>query len=286
MSYFVVTGMPVLNFWWCLLRVSKPDWVLPYSPLQRWTYHTFPEIHLWCYTCQSLDSWHDSRLLPYMHQHRWDLAQSRTGNHCAEDERATIVPATWLPKQTLNWSVISNMYLLTYYLLIQLKYFEKYWRLLSVLSDLNWALEREKSECCELLDHQTIDWFAWTSRLGNCQYSNASRESTLSSIFQLLSKTLNVEQKVEIWTPNPHFFFKVLLPDTFTCPILETLVDLSLFWISGDIPSGFQSQSRFCLIRFLQREMECTFPKIHLWFYTCEPLDSWHGHQLLPYMHQ
>ena len=31
MSYFVVTGTPVLNFWWCLHWVSKPEWVLPYS---------------------------------------------------------------------------------------------------------------------------------------------------------------------------------------------------------------------------------------------------------------
>ena len=39
------------------------------------------------------------------------------------------------------------------------------------------------------------------------------------------------------------FFF---LSDTFTCPILGPLVPL--FWISGDVSSGFQSQSGFCLI--------------------------------------
>ena len=37
------------------------------------------------------------------------------------------------------------------------------------------------------------------------------------------------------------FFFKVFLSDTFTCPILGPLVPL--FWISGDVSSGFQSQS-------------------------------------------
>ena len=31
MSYFGATGTPVLDFWWRLLWVSKPEWVLPYS---------------------------------------------------------------------------------------------------------------------------------------------------------------------------------------------------------------------------------------------------------------
>ena len=42
------------------------------------------------------------------------------------------------------------------------------------------------------------------------------------------------------------FFFKVFLADT--CPFLGPLVPL--FWISGDVSSGFQSQSGFCLIRY------------------------------------
>ena len=45
-------------------------------------------------------------------------------------------------------------------------------------------------------------------------------------------------------------FFNVFLSDTFTCPILGTLVPL--FWISGDVFSGFQSQSRFCLIHIAE----------------------------------
>ena len=44
------------------------------------------------------------------------------------------------------------------------------------------------------------------------------------------------------------FFFLIFCRDTFTCPILGPLV--TLFWISGDISSGFQSQSGFCLIRY------------------------------------
>ena len=42
------------------------------------------------------------------------------------------------------------------------------------------------------------------------------------------------------------FFFLKFLADT--CPFFGPLVPL--FWISGDVSSGFQSQSRFCLIRY------------------------------------
>ena len=42
------------------------------------------------------------------------------------------------------------------------------------------------------------------------------------------------------------FFKKKFLADT--CPFLGPLVPL--FWISGDVSSGFQSQSGFCLIRY------------------------------------
>ena len=31
MSFFGATGTPVLDFWWRLFWVSKPEWVLPYS---------------------------------------------------------------------------------------------------------------------------------------------------------------------------------------------------------------------------------------------------------------
>ena len=57
------TDTPILDFWWCLLWVSKPEWVLPYSSLVE-AYvlrYTFPEIHLWCNTCQPLGGQHGSR---------------------------------------------------------------------------------------------------------------------------------------------------------------------------------------------------------------------------------
>ena len=40
------------------------------------------------------------------------------------------------------------------------------------------------------------------------------------------------------------------LSDSFKCPILGSLVPL--FWISGDVSSGFQSQSGFYFIRIVQ----------------------------------
>ena len=46
------------------------------------------------------------------------------------------------------------------------------------------------------------------------------------------------------------FFFKFLLD---TCPFVGPLIPL--FWTSGDISSGFQSQSGFCLIRTWRRRM-------------------------------
>ena len=50
------TDTPVLDFWWRLLWVSKPEWVLPHSSLAE-VYvlrYTFPDIHPWCDTCQPL----------------------------------------------------------------------------------------------------------------------------------------------------------------------------------------------------------------------------------------
>ena len=69
-----------------------------------------------------------------------------------------------------------------------------------------------------------------------------------------------------------------------TCPFLGSL--LPLFWISGDVSSGFQSQSGFCLIHFFAEAMECTFPEIHLWCCMCWPLGSWQCSWWLPHMHK
>ena len=46
------------------------------------------------------------------------------------------------------------------------------------------------------------------------------------------------------------YFFYFFLSDTLTCPILGPLV--ALFWISGNVSSGFLRQSGFCLIHFAE----------------------------------
>ena len=81
-SFFGATGSPVLDFWWHLLWVSKPEWVLPYLLfLRRRMKCTLPMIHLWCYICQPLGT--QSVTSP----HREYLAQIRMGNH--PDRRQT-----------------------------------------------------------------------------------------------------------------------------------------------------------------------------------------------------
>ena len=55
---------------------------------------------------------------------------------------------------------------------------------------------------------------------------------------------------------------------------------IPLFWTSGDVSSGFQSQSR-SLIFTWKRHAWCTFPEIHLWCNTYQPLGGQHGSQSL-----
>ena len=56
------TDTPVSDFWWRLLWVSKPEWVLPYLSLAEVyiLHYMFPEIHLWCDTCWPLGIQHGS----------------------------------------------------------------------------------------------------------------------------------------------------------------------------------------------------------------------------------
>ena len=79
----------------------------------------------------------------------------------------------------------------------------------------------------------------------------------------------------ELTVPSLYVTKLPLLVDTYVCPILGALVPL--FWIAGDVSSGFQSQSGFCLICFCGGKC---------WCYTCWPLDSQHRSQSLPHMHQ
>ena len=70
-----VTDTPVLNFWWCLFWVSKPEWIALFA-FGRGVYYMFPEIHLWCKTCRPLGyqygSWVILFLIP-VSRHWWGL---------------------------------------------------------------------------------------------------------------------------------------------------------------------------------------------------------------------
>ena len=64
------------------------------------------------------------------------------------------------------------------------------------------------------------------------------------------------------------FFFKFLAD---TCPFLGPLDPL--FWISGDVSSGVQSQSGFCLIRF--------FAEANVMYIPQDGVACFHSHQYL-----
>ena len=77
------------------------------------------------------------------------------------------------------------------------------------------------------------------------------------------------------------FFEKKFLADT--CPFLGPLVPL--FWISGDVSSGFQSQSGFCLINFFAeanvmytfRDSSLVLHVLTSWSPAAQPVTSPHA---------
>ena len=81
-------------------------------------------------------------------------------------------------------------------------------------------------------------------------------------------------RKTRILTGIATLFFLKFLADT--CPFLGPLV--LLFWISGDVSSGFQSQSGFCLIRYFCRgECNVRSPRSTSW----QPARSWYCPHIL-----
>ena len=70
-------------------------------------------------------------------------------------------------------------------------------------------------------------------------------------------------------------FFVFWRTHSFTCPILGPLVPL--FWISGDVFSGFQSQSSFCLISIPEANvMYIHSPRFTSGATCCQPLEDQH----------
>ena len=66
-SFLWATNTPVLDSWWCLLWVSKPEWAAFIHAWWRLTWLTCytspPEIHLWCNTCQPFGSQYGSQAI-------------------------------------------------------------------------------------------------------------------------------------------------------------------------------------------------------------------------------
>ena len=58
MSYFGATDTPVLDFWLCLLWVSKPEWVLPYLYHRGECKEDFPRTTSGATRCWPLDGQH------------------------------------------------------------------------------------------------------------------------------------------------------------------------------------------------------------------------------------
>ena len=55
---------------------------------------------------------------------------------------------------------------------------------------------------------------------------------------------------------------------------------IPLFWTSGDISSGFQSQSGQPYLHLAKE-----FPEIHFWCNTCQPLGGQHGSRAVSSMY-
>ena len=75
------------------------------------------------------------------------------------------------------------------------------------------------------------------------------------------------------------YLFKNYLVDR--CPFMGSLIPL--FWTSGNVSSGFQSQSGQPYSH-LVGACTCRFPEIYFWCDTCWPLDDPHG-GAFPHMH-
>ena len=105
MSFFGATGTPVLDFWWRLLWVSKPEWVLPYLLFCRGECNVHsqdPPLVLYLLT-----SWWParSRSLPHMHVQRWDFARIWTGNH--PDRKWTLL--SHVTARVFEWKIVKMM---------------------------------------------------------------------------------------------------------------------------------------------------------------------------------
>ena len=111
--------------------------------------------------------------------------------------------------------------------------------------------------------------------LDTCLFDSLFRERSRHSFNQiqpwwrLSVKLEDCTGKQSSWASGPEYFFF----NFWRTHVLFVEPLIPLFWTSGDVCPGFQSQGGVtCTLSCL-----CTIPYIHLWCDTCWPLDSHHG---------
>ena len=77
MSFLGATGTPTLDFWWHLLWVSKPEWVLPYLLFAEANVMYIPRDPPLCYMCRPLGGWRAASPVP-TYCCRGEVARIRT----------------------------------------------------------------------------------------------------------------------------------------------------------------------------------------------------------------
>ena len=104
------TDTPVSDFWWCLLLVSKPEWVLSYSSLVE-AYvlrYTLSEIHLWCDTCQPLGSQHGSQAISSTYLQGIGGTQNSELSCCRSQREISRCSTDWAIPARLEFVAVSK----------------------------------------------------------------------------------------------------------------------------------------------------------------------------------
>ena len=113
MSLFCgATDTPILDFWWCLLWVSKPEWGLPYLSLAEayMLHYTFPEIHLWCNTCWPLGGQHGSQAISSTYLQ--GIGGTRNQELSCHHSQCEI----WQARRSTDWAIPARLSTWTYIL--------------------------------------------------------------------------------------------------------------------------------------------------------------------------
>ena len=101
---------PLIPLFWTsggrLLWVSRPEWVLPYSSLVEayMLCYTFPEIHLWCDTCQSHGGQHGSQTISSTYM--WGIGGTQNQELSCRHSQCEIRQA----RLSTDWAIPARLY--------------------------------------------------------------------------------------------------------------------------------------------------------------------------------